>query len=153
MFDANRHVVYEQSCDDIDGWINELESQILNEDMGHDLTTVNLFVQKQNILESQLKIKQNQVSELEGQRVALQEVDPEKEEMIRSKKVRVEERFQQIVQPLEERRSKLERVKIVHQFLRNIEDEKIWIRERLPRATSDDYGNSLQTVQVLQVMH
>ena len=49
LFDANRHVVYEQSCDDIDGWISELESQILNEDVGHDLTTVNLFVQKQNV--------------------------------------------------------------------------------------------------------
>ena len=49
LFDANKHVVYEQSVDDIDGWINEIESQIITEDMGHDLTTVNLLVQKQNV--------------------------------------------------------------------------------------------------------
>ena len=49
LFDANRHVLYEQSCDDIDGWINEIESQIVTEDVGHDLTTVNLLVQKQNV--------------------------------------------------------------------------------------------------------
>ena len=49
LFDANRHILYEQSCDDIDGWINEIESQIITEDVGHDLTTVNLLVQKQNV--------------------------------------------------------------------------------------------------------
>jgi len=49
LFDANRHVLYEQSCDDIDGWINEIESQIITDDLGHDLTTVNLLVQKQNV--------------------------------------------------------------------------------------------------------
>ena len=49
LFDANRHVLYEQSCDDIDGWITEIESQIVTEDTGHDLTTVNLLVQKQNV--------------------------------------------------------------------------------------------------------
>ena len=49
LFDANRHVLYEQSCDDIDGWINEIESQIITEDVGHDLTTVNLLVKKQNV--------------------------------------------------------------------------------------------------------
>lgn len=49
LFDTNRHILYEQSCDDIDGWINEIESQIITEDVGHDLTTVNLLVQKQNV--------------------------------------------------------------------------------------------------------
>lgn len=57
LFDANRHVLYEQSVDDIDGWIKDIESQIVTEDVGHDLTTVNLLVQKQNVLEvSQLCI-------------------------------------------------------------------------------------------------
>lgn len=51
MFDANRHVLYEQSVDDIDGWLKDIESQIVTEDVGHDLTTVNLLVQKQNVLE------------------------------------------------------------------------------------------------------
>lgn len=52
LFDANRHILYEQSCDDIDGWINEIESQIITDDVGHDLTTVNLLVQKQNVCTS-----------------------------------------------------------------------------------------------------
>ena len=49
LFDANRHILYEQSCDDIDGWITTIESCIETDDTGHDLTTVNLLVQKQNV--------------------------------------------------------------------------------------------------------
>lgn len=57
LLDANRHILYEQSCDDIDGWINEIESQIITEDTGHDLTTVNLLVQKQNVSGTSIIIK------------------------------------------------------------------------------------------------
>lgn len=39
---------------------------------------------------------------------------------------------------------------MVHQFLRDIEDEKMWIEEKLPQANSTDYGNSLLSVQMLQ---
>ena len=44
------------------------------------------------ILESQLKIKQQQVDELQSQQGLLKDVDPDKEEEIMQKKVRVEER-------------------------------------------------------------
>lgn len=50
LFDANRATLYQQSCDDVDGWITSLESQIVTpEDFGKDLTTVNLQEQKQNV--------------------------------------------------------------------------------------------------------
>lgn len=51
LFDENRGQLYEQSVDDIDGWVKEIESQIVTEDVAHDLTTINLIMQKQNILE------------------------------------------------------------------------------------------------------
>lgn len=49
LFDSHRAVLYEQSCDDIDGWITGLEAQIVTEDFGKDLTTANLLMQKQNV--------------------------------------------------------------------------------------------------------
>jgi spectrin beta len=149
LFDANRGVLYEQSVDDIDGWIKEIESQIVTEDVGHDLTTVNLLMQKQNILESQLKMKEVQVKALENQAVLLREVDPDRELELASRKVEVEDRFQRLLAPLIERREKLDRFKRVRQFLRDVEDEKMWIAERLARARVANYGNSLLSVQML----
>lgn len=40
-------VLYEQSCDDIDTWMNDLEKQIESGDTGMDLASVNILMQKQ----------------------------------------------------------------------------------------------------------
>lgn len=49
LFDSNRTILYEQSCDDIDGWITQLESQVIQAETAKDLTTVNLLMQKQSV--------------------------------------------------------------------------------------------------------
>eukprot|EP00106_Octopus_bimaculoides_P014006 XP_014781448.1 PREDICTED: spectrin beta chain-like [Octopus bimaculoides] len=149
LFDANRSVLYEQSCDDIDGWIQQLESQVVTEEFGRDLTTVNIQMQRQNQLEGQMKCKENQVLELDKQANYLKTMDPNKEAEIEARKVAVAERFMKIQAPLLVRRSQLERVKRIHQFQRDIEDEKMWVEEKMPLATSGNYGNSLLSVQLL----
>jgi len=59
-------------------------------------------------------------------------------------------RFAKMLEPLMDRRAKLERTKRLHQFLRDVEDEKLWIAEKLPAAQSTAYGTSLLGVQMLQ---
>lgn len=150
LFDANRSILYEQSCDDIDGWVTALESQIItSEDFGKDLTTVNLQVQKQNQLENQLKMKEQQVQELESQADHLRRIEPDRVDDIEKRRALVAERFAKIQAPLMLRRSALDKVKRIHQFMRDIEDEKLWIKEMMPRATATNYGNSLLSVQLL----
>ncbi|KAH9489100.1 hypothetical protein Btru_057665 [Bulinus truncatus] len=150
LFDANRSTLYQQSCDDVDGWVSALESQIVtSEDFGKDLTTVNLHVQKQQQLEQQMRMKEQQIQELEVQGEHLRRLEPDKEEEIEARRALVAERFAKIQGPLMMRRSNLEKVKRIHQFMRDIEDEKLWIAEMMPRATNQDYGNSLLSVQLL----
>ena len=117
--------------------------------MGPEQHCLELYFPPQ-IIESQLKIKQEQVGELQAQASHLQELEPEKEPVITEKKVRIEERFAKMLEPLEQRRNQLEKAKRVHQFMRDVEDERIWIEEKMPQATSTDYGNSLMSVQMLQ---
>jgi len=49
LFENKRAVLYEQSCDDIDGWVTQLETQIIQAESAKDLTTVNLLMQNQNV--------------------------------------------------------------------------------------------------------
>lgn len=51
--------------------------------------------------------------------------------------------------PLLSRRN-LDKAKRVHQFLRDVEDENLWIQDRKPIAADNNIGNSLQSVQTLQ---
>lgn len=58
-------------------------------------------------------------------------------------------RFALILEPLLRRREQLEATKRERQFLRDIEDEILWIHEKIPQAESTDYGSSLPSVQML----
>ncbi|XP_064484271.1 spectrin beta chain-like isoform X3 [Ornithodoros turicata] len=150
VFDAKRHVLYEQTCDDIDGWITDLESQVLTAETGQDLTSVNLILQKQKDVETQMAVKARQVDELQSQASYLQQLDPEKTEDIVQKRAVVEQRFERLQAPLNERKQQLLKKKKAYQFRRDVEDEKLWIDEKMPLATSSDRGASLFGVQMLR---
>ncbi|KAG4068736.1 hypothetical protein HA402_002427 [Bradysia odoriphaga] len=151
LFDANREVLVQQTCDDIDSYITDLEKQIINTDTGNDLTSVNILMQKQQVIQTQMALKARQVEEMDKQTQYLQKTIPlEQVEPIVTKKVAVTERFEKIKAPLVERQKQLEKKKEAFQFGRDVEEEKLWIDEKMPLATSDDCGNSLFNVNVLK---
>lgn len=92
LFDANRQAIYEQTCDDVDNWVTELETQILTTETGQDLTTVNILMQKQQMLENQMQMRADQVRELERHEGKLQEIVPEKTEELKQRREEVEEK-------------------------------------------------------------
>jgi spectrin beta len=47
----------------------------------------------------------------------------------------------------------LEDALLLYQFLRDVEDELSWIREKHPVAASTELGTSLSSVQTLQKKH
>ena len=83
LFDAKRADLYEQSCDDIDSFVTDLSRQIETEPIGNDLTSVNILMQKQQMIETQMLIKSQQVTELDSQADHLVRMTPEKEEEIK----------------------------------------------------------------------
>ena len=93
--------------------------------------------------------KSKQVQELEGQAEHIKRISPEKGEVVQEKKVKVESRFQQLSAPLAERKKSLMKKKDAFQFRRDVEDEKLWISEKMPIVSSTEYGNSLFQVNVL----
>ena len=96
LFDANRQVFNEQSCDDIDTWMADLEKQIVTESTGEDLASFDILMQKQQLIEPQMAIKAQQVSELGAQVQYLERMTPDKTEDIKEKKDRVERRFNEL---------------------------------------------------------
>lgn len=103
------------------------------------------------MIETQMAVKAQQVGELEKQTKHLETAAPDKDmQEIKFKKVKVEERFQQLKQPLLERQRILEKKKAALQFRRDIDDELLWISEKMPQALSTEYGNSLFQVHMLE---
>jgi len=150
LLESNRQALYEQTVDDIDSWITNLESQVIQtDDTGKDLSSVNYILQKQQAIETQMLEKAKQVDELHSQAEILERIEPEKKDTIHAKKAVVSERFQKLQAPLEDRKNKLLKKKEAYQFRRNVDDEMLWLAEKMPQANSTDYGDSLFSVQSL----
>ncbi|XP_062844411.1 spectrin beta chain, non-erythrocytic 4 isoform X2 [Trichomycterus rosablanca] len=64
-----------------------------------------------------------------------------------------ETRIVRLIEPLKERRRILLASKEMHQVTQDLEDEIVWIQERLPLASSKEYGTNLQSVQQLVKNH
>uniref|UniRef100_A0A8C0IJ16 Spectrin beta chain n=1 Tax=Bubo bubo TaxID=30461 RepID=A0A8C0IJ16_BUBBB len=128
LFDANKAELFTQSCADLDKWLNGLESQIQSDDYGKDLT-------------SSEDCAPDQARALSQEGKSTDEVD--------GKRLTVEKKFLELLEPLNERKANLLASKEIHQFNRDVEDEILWVGERMPIATSTDHGHNLQTVQLL----
>uniref|UniRef100_I3JIG6 Spectrin beta chain n=1 Tax=Oreochromis niloticus TaxID=8128 RepID=I3JIG6_ORENI len=148
LFDANKAELFTQSCADLDKWLAGLEGQIQSDDYGKDLTSVNILLKKQQMLENQVEVRQREVVELQSQVKALGQEVKDTDEVDGRRQV-VEKKFQELLEPLRHRRNFLVESREVHQFNRDIEDEILWVQERMPVAMSTDHGHNLQTVQLL----
>lgn len=49
LFDANKAELFTQSCADLDKWLAGLDAQLLSDDYGKDLTSVNIMLKKQQV--------------------------------------------------------------------------------------------------------
>ncbi|XP_046886092.1 spectrin beta chain, non-erythrocytic 1 isoform X2 [Hypomesus transpacificus] len=148
LFDANKAELFTQSCTNLDKWLVGLEGQIQSDDYGKDLTSVNILLKKQQMLESQVEVRQREVQELQGQAQALSQEGKDSDEVDGQRRT-VEKKFQELQEPIMKRRDNLMASREIHQFNRDLEDEILWVEERMALATSTDHGNNLQTVQLL----
>ncbi|KHN74467.1 Spectrin alpha chain [Toxocara canis] len=65
----------------------------------------------------------------------------------------INERYEKVRHMADVRREKLNKAITVHQFIRDIDDEESWIKEKKLLVSSDDYGRDLTGVQNLRKKH
>uniref|UniRef100_A0A9J8BHJ1 Spectrin beta chain n=1 Tax=Cyprinus carpio carpio TaxID=630221 RepID=A0A9J8BHJ1_CYPCA len=148
LFEANRADLLVQNYSNLDQRLEQLEGQLAHVDYGQDLTTVNKQLKKLQTMECQMEEWYKEVGELQAQAASI----PQQGQVmgkVSERQVGVETRIVRLIEPLKERRRILLASKEVHQVGRDLEDEILWIQERLPVATSQEHGTSLQAVQQL----
>ncbi|KAG5843462.1 hypothetical protein ANANG_G00151200 [Anguilla anguilla] len=148
LFDANRAELFTQSCSALDSWLMNLSSQLQSDDYGKDLTSVNILLKKHQMLEHQMEVREKEVQALQSQALALSQEDSGLAE-VDGQQRRVADSFSKIHEPMQQRRQQLLASKEGHQFNRDLEDELLWVKERMPLATSTDHGKDLPSVQLL----
>ncbi|XP_046899336.1 spectrin beta chain, non-erythrocytic 4 [Hypomesus transpacificus] len=149
LFENNKPEPAMKSFTDLDTQLSHLEQQPPLLEQAHHLPTFNEQLQKFQTMESQIGDFYKDVGELGGfQGVSL----PQRGLMMADEEGGeqsgvVETRIVRLIEPLKERRRILLASKEMHQVAQDLEDEILWIQERIPLASSKDYGNNLQSAQ------
>uniref|UniRef100_A0A673C4G5 Spectrin, beta, non-erythrocytic 4b n=1 Tax=Sphaeramia orbicularis TaxID=375764 RepID=A0A673C4G5_9TELE len=148
LFEANKADLLVQSYESLDQRLGQLEGQLAYVDQGQDLTTVNKQLKKLQTMEAQMEEWYKEVGQLQVQAASIPPQTQVKGTVAERQSV-VEARMVRLIEPLKERRRILLASKEVHQVGRDLEDEILWVQERLPMAMCQEHGSTLQSVQQL----
>ncbi|XP_066540515.1 spectrin beta chain, non-erythrocytic 4-like isoform X3 [Hoplias malabaricus] len=148
LFEASRADLLTQSYSSLDQRLQQLESELSHQDYGNDLTSVNKQLKKLQTMENQVEQWYREVGELKVEASSIPQ-HVQVDDTVSEQQVTVETRIVRLIEPLKERRRILLASKEVHQVGRDLEDEILWVQERLPMAMSQEHGGSLQAVQQL----
>merc|ERR1719392_33395 len=112
-------------------------------------TSVNIMMQKQQLIETKMLVKTQQLEELDDQADRLEAIEPDKIQERKEQQEKVAAKFATIKAPIEARKKELMKKKETFQFKRDMEDEISWADEKVALASSQEVGNSLQAVTLL----
>uniref|UniRef100_A0A674GT68 Spectrin beta chain n=1 Tax=Taeniopygia guttata TaxID=59729 RepID=A0A674GT68_TAEGU len=136
-----------RSYADVEARLGRLEEQLENVgSSGGDLRSVSHQLKRLQTMESQVEEWSKEVGELQAQAAALP-AQAAGRDAVGERQSAVGTRIVRLIEPLKERRRILLASKEVHQVSHELEDEVMWVQDRLPLAMLKDHGTNLQTVQ------
>ncbi|XP_062431896.1 spectrin beta chain, erythrocytic isoform X2 [Rhea pennata] len=145
LFEVNRSELYAQSYSDLDRWLGKMEDELHATEKAKDLTSTNLLLKRLTRLEEQVGARKQETEELMLQGAPLggatQEADSKMQALL--------QRFLDLLMPVGRMKKEMEAFKALYKLKLDVEEEMLWVQERLPRARSTDHGTDLQTVQHL----
>ncbi|XP_059141379.1 spectrin alpha chain-like isoform X3 [Physella acuta] len=151
--EASRQQTYNAGVKDIDFWLGEVEQMLASEDYGKDLASVQNLLKKHQLMEADIAAHEDRIKDLNSQADQFVEAGVWDSESIVSRKQTINERYEKIKEFAVHRRNRLNEANTMHQFLRDIDDEEAWIKEKKLLVGSEDYGRDLTGVQNLRKKH
>ncbi|XP_065259867.1 spectrin beta chain, non-erythrocytic 5 [Emys orbicularis] len=151
--DAYKALRFQRSVEDMEKWLEDVESELKAPDSSSDLVVLNSLLKKQGALEEDVASHSDRLQVLVDTACEFQQEKHFLADEIQERVDQVVHRYKHLSDPLQERRGSLEASRLQYQFFRDVDDELAWVHEKLPLASSKDYGQSLTTVQSLQEKH
>jgi len=144
---------FNRGIEDIELWLTEVEGQLLSEDYGKDLNSVQNLIKKQALLENDVATHKDRIDQVAQQAKGFIERGHFDAANIQAKHQSLLDRYRSLQTPMTARRLRLQDSLKVQQLFRDIEDEESWIREKEPIAASTNRGRDLIGVQNLIKKH
>ncbi|XP_055694009.1 spectrin alpha chain, non-erythrocytic 1 isoform X2 [Lutzomyia longipalpis] len=146
-------LIFDRSITEFNKWMDEVESHLSSEDYGKDLASVNNLLKKHEMLEADVAHHAETCESMKKTNEEFLRINHFMQEEIHERVMVTIKRYHSLHEPISIRRENIEDSQLLHQFLRDVDDELQFIDEKLPLAASTDLGSSLSAVQSLQKKH
>ncbi|XP_033918041.1 spectrin beta chain, erythrocytic [Melopsittacus undulatus] len=145
LFEAERSALYARSYGELESWLSRAEQELRGTERAEDLPATRALLKRIMRLEEQVGAWMRELEELglQGPSPAGDVPDGDRHDQ------RLRQRCLELLEPVQRRRKELETAKAMYQLERDLEDESLWVQERLPLARSTDHGTDLPSVQRL----
>ena len=150
---AYEALIFTRSLDEFNSWMDEIELHLSSEDYGKDLPAVNNLIKKHQVLEADILHHAETVEQIKAQDNKFLNSDHFMKDELHERAMHSIKRYHSLHEPMTIRNDNLEDSLLLHQFLRDTEDEILWLAEKEPLAASKELGSNLTAVQSLQKKH
>lgn len=151
--EASQQQQFNRTIEDIELWLGEIEGQLMSDDYGKDLTSVQNLQKKHALLEADVMSHQDRIEGIKVAAAKFIESGHFDADSIREKESALSTRYGALQAPMFDRKNRLYDSSQVQQLFRDLEDEAAWIREKEPIAASTNRGRDLIGVQNLIKKH
>ncbi|KAJ8289416.1 hypothetical protein GJAV_G00001060 [Gymnothorax javanicus] len=150
---AYQALQFQRTLEDVEDWLASVEAELGSEDCGTDLPSVGRRLKELQGLEEQVDGHLDRIQGLVDSAREFRSQGNFLAEEIQSSVGETVHRYNSLAEPLQMRRETLEAWQLLFQFNRDLEEELLWIRDKLPAALSNDWGSSLHSTQSLLKKH
>uniref|UniRef100_A0A914XIB6 Spectrin alpha chain n=1 Tax=Plectus sambesii TaxID=2011161 RepID=A0A914XIB6_9BILA len=145
--------LFNRKLEDLDKWLDSVEHRLASEDHGRDLQSTTILIKRHEALEAEIAARKERVAESNAKASELAVQGHFMTDELSAKARSVDERYASLQEPCQIRRENLRDAHALYQWMHEVEEETAWMREKLPPASSTDYGDTLQAVQSLHRKH
>lgn len=130
-------MLFGQGLDDIENWMDELESQLESEDHGSDLESVEGLINKWVHLEAEYEHKADVIGGVGRTAEAFVKAEHYLADEIKARVDGILKRYELLGEPMHIRRENLDETGRFYEFLRDVEEELGWVGERVVLVGED----------------
>ena len=154
LHEAHQAVLFHRVCDDVESWIDDIESQLASSDnQFKDVTSVKDFLTDHQTLEEDVANNETKIRSLNKTASDLNSQNHFLSSQLSRRAETVFERYASLAEPLQVRKGTLNDALLFQLFRRDVEDELSWIDEKRAVAVSKELGGNLMAVVNLQKQH
>lgn len=146
---AKRVHMYDRTADETISWINEKLGDVLSEDYGQDLESIQALLRKHEAFETEIAAVREQVDQVQSEAKKLVETFPDAKDHIEVKKEETVEAWSELAEKSQQRKEKLAQADKLQGYFDEYRELLAWINEMLAKITAPELSKDVKGAELL----